>query len=333
MAKEPDICNCTEDAGHMEKKKNWIVLQLQAPRGRRLAMDQGRLTSPRPSLAQIYGTRPIPAPVTSTSSTWTLTSSSQKTASPLWTTRLWMSWFPPHPPHPPPHSFLPGSLLLPQGRAQCPRRAPDPSLAPQRAPVLPPWECLPLLPLLPPTHWQSLLSTNFWSGPKWRPQRMGYKSKVRTSCAYLSFCVCVCMCAHAFVCVCVCTYICVQFCHLWSCLLFSWKKVWCEWLFMPCSSVLYIFCGRIMLTDMILLNWQNLQKFGLYVRVLWIFSADGRTTSPGATSSGSTPPVSPLPVHVDFTLTEQDIALSSVPGNTPSQAAPPPVPLCWEGWG
>ena len=34
---------------------------------------------------------------------------------------------------------------------------------------------------------------------------MGYKSKVRTSCAYLSFCVCVC--AHAFVCACVCTYI------------------------------------------------------------------------------------------------------------------------------
>ncbi|KAK7097612.1 thyrotroph embryonic factor-like [Littorina saxatilis] len=42
--------------------------------------------------------------------------------------------------------------------------------------------------------------------------------------------------------------------------------------------------------------------------------ADSRATSPSAVSTGSTPPVSPLPVQVEFKLTEQDIALSSIPG-------------------
>ncbi|KAL8598734.1 hypothetical protein ACOMHN_033298 [Nucella lapillus] len=35
----------------------------------------------------------------------------------------------------------------------------------------------------------------------------------------------------------------------------------------------------------------------------------------GATSSGSTPPASPVPVQVDFQLSEQDLALSSIPGH------------------
>ena len=148
-------------------------------------------------------------------------------------------------------------------------------------------------------------------------------------CILVILCVCVCVC----VCVHVCVHMCTVLPSVMSVVFLNQLKVWCEQLFMPVSSVLYIFCGYIMLTDTMLLNWQNLQKFGLYVHMLWICSADGRTTSPGATSSGSTPPVSPLPVHVDFTLTEQDIALSSVPGNTPSQPAPPPVLLCCKGWG
>ncbi|XP_076446118.1 thyrotroph embryonic factor-like [Babylonia areolata] len=39
-----------------------------------------------------------------------------------------------------------------------------------------------------------------------------------------------------------------------------------------------------------------------------------RATSPEVALTGSTPPVSPLPVKVDFKLSEQDIVLSSVPG-------------------
>ncbi|KAK7496499.1 hypothetical protein BaRGS_00012151 [Batillaria attramentaria] len=39
-----------------------------------------------------------------------------------------------------------------------------------------------------------------------------------------------------------------------------------------------------------------------------------RTQSPSAVSTGSTPPVSPVPVQVEFTLTEQDLALASIPG-------------------
>lgn len=38
------------------------------------------------------------------------------------------------------------------------------------------------------------------------------------------------------------------------------------------------------------------------------------SASPGNVSTGSTPPPSPLPVQVEFSITEQDIALSSIPG-------------------
>jgi len=44
-------------------------------------------------------------------------------------------------------------------------------------------------------------------------------------------------------------------------------------------------------------------------------SQDGRAKSPGQISNGSmTPPVSPLPVQVEFSLSESDLALSSIPG-------------------
>ncbi|XP_076468458.1 thyrotroph embryonic factor-like [Babylonia areolata] len=45
-------------------------------------------------------------------------------------------------------------------------------------------------------------------------------------------------------------------------------------------------------------------------------TANARCTSPGAVSSGSTPPVSPVTVQVDFRLNEQDLALSSIPGQS-----------------